>query len=80
MILPKIKGMFDNGFRELLFKTIIIIIIKNKVFLKNIFKLFSLVFWGLFWKIIIQTCRIIKNKVLDIKIILKTYLKILKIG
>ena len=50
------------------------------LFSHNIFYLFSLVFKKTILKIIIQTCKIIKNKVLDIKIIFKTYLKILKIG
>ena len=38
--------------------------------------LFLLVFYGLFLKIIIQTYRIIKNKVLYIKIILKILKKV----
>ena len=38
--------------------------------------LFLLVFYGLFLKIIIQTYRIIKNKVLYIKIILKRLKKV----
>ena len=48
--------------------------IENKVFL------FSIVFLEFFNKIIIQTYIMIKNKVVDIKIIFKTYLKILKVG
>ena len=36
-------------------------------------------FFKVVLKIIIQTYRMIKNKVLDIKIIFKTYFKILKI-
>ena len=40
--------------------------------------MFSNVFWKLFKKMIIQKWRIIKNKVLDMKIIFKIHLKNIK--
>ena len=48
------------------------------VFLDNNFYFFFLLFS--FEEMIIQTCKMINNKILDTKIIFKTYLKILKIG
>ena len=46
----------------------------------NCFILFSLYSLGLFKKIIIQVYKMIKNKVLNIKVIFKICLKILKIN
>ena len=88
----KFKGLFGNYFqkqfsvlqnkkRENTFDNYFLFsIIKNRkhdVFKEHLY-LFSLFFRELFYKIIIQIRRMIKNKALDIKFIFKTYLKILK--
>ena len=64
----KIENLFRNYFQKQIY------VWKKKQ------TIFFNYFLRIVYKIIIQMCRMIKNKVIDIKIIFKTYFKILKIS
>ena len=55
-------------------------ILKNRK--HDVYKKYVLIIFYYFWKVVLKNnyiiCRMIKNKILDIKIIFETYLKILK--
>ena len=55
-------------------------ILKNRK--HDVYKKHVLIIYYYFWRVVLKnnytTCRMIKNKILDIKIIFETYLKILK--
>ena len=57
-------------------------ILKNRK--HDVYKKHVLIIFYYFWRVVLKnnytTCRMIKNKILDIKIIFETYLKILKVS
>ena len=68
-IIKKQENIFDNQNLFSVFRKLsLIVFFIFTYFLRDVLK------------IIIQTCKMIKNKTLDIENIFKTYLKLLKIG